>query len=609
MRPQYLKLRNFKSIGADVQSIHLAPITLLFGQNSAGKSTVLQALIYLREALVDRNYDADKTQLGGDWLDLGGFRNLVHNRKYVDDAIELEIGFSLDGGTLPDFLSDHERDEIEAAGFELPETWLGRVDSASIKLSVRWTDSRGKAGYPYVDSYSISINNEPFARISSSADGKQVFMEMLNLAHTVLTMPEADGVDPDDLSFQQRFMSLVSPTATTRDTKSIGSLLASDKPFADKSLDEIEDLVHGAAKGQPHLLKKLDEELSGRVSRRAGVLRKQIKREFEQSASEPSLGYLGLVAQPDALPHANQSLTFETSIWSDIDEAEGYEDGLFRLLAEALISGLTVGPLQKLVNWMGDLTYIGPLRDLPGRNLVPSRTPDGSRWARGLAAWELLHQLSEHKINEINFWLGDNCLKTGYQIFVKRYRELPSDSPLFTYLDREMELDEQLTLKELVEELPVKTRVTLRDQVNGDLEVMAQDIGVGISQLVPVVVLTVTQESGLLAIEQPELHIHPAIQVELADLFARYAIDHNKIMLLETHSEHVMLRLLRRIRERPDSSVEISVNRLEKDDVSVHYVQHTAGGTTFEPLKIDADGDFLDEWPDGFFDERDEELF
>jgi predicted ATPase len=219
-----------------------------------------------------------------------------------------------------------------------------------------------------------------------------------------------------------------------------------------------------------------------------------------------------------------------------------------------------------------------------------------------------MHQASDQQLAEINYWLGRGGLKTGYQVVVHRFRELPVDSPLLAYLDREMEFDDQLTLKEIVAALPVRTRVVLREEAT-ELEVMPQDIGVGISQLFPVVVLTITRSSGLIAIEQPELHVHPAIQVELADLFARYAIEHDKLMLLETHSEHVMLRLLRRIREEPENDGSTRARQLQKDAVSVAYVQSSAEGTRFKRLRIDDKGDFLDEWPAGFFDERDQELF
>src|SRR5271170_2934453 len=77
MRLSRIEIENFKGIGA-TQVIDLKPITLLFGPNSAGKSTVLQALHYLREILERHNADPDQTIAGG-LIDLGGFAALVHN--------------------------------------------------------------------------------------------------------------------------------------------------------------------------------------------------------------------------------------------------------------------------------------------------------------------------------------------------------------------------------------------------------------------------------------------------------------------------------------------------------------------------------------------------
>jgi hypothetical protein len=72
-----LELENFKGIGPR-QRIEFAPLTLLFGANSAGKSTVLQALIYLHELIGRGGADVDRTELGGTTLELGGFHGLVH---------------------------------------------------------------------------------------------------------------------------------------------------------------------------------------------------------------------------------------------------------------------------------------------------------------------------------------------------------------------------------------------------------------------------------------------------------------------------------------------------------------------------------------------------
>ena len=68
--------------------------------------------------------------------------------------------------------------------------------------------------------------------------------------------------------------------------------------------------------------------------------------------------------------------------------------------------------------------------------------------------------------------------------------------------------------------LKARTEIALRDFQKGIL-VAPGDVGVGISQMVPVVVAALRKRDGILAIEQPELHIHPAIQVGIGDLFIR----------------------------------------------------------------------------------------
>ena len=88
MRLTRIEVQNFKGIG-NRQQIQLRPITLLFGPNSAGKSTILQALLYLREILERGNIDPDVTITGG-FIDLGGFATLVHNHQ-LDRAVTLKV--------------------------------------------------------------------------------------------------------------------------------------------------------------------------------------------------------------------------------------------------------------------------------------------------------------------------------------------------------------------------------------------------------------------------------------------------------------------------------------------------------------------------------------
>ena len=141
------------------------------------------------------------------------------------------------------------------------------------------------------------------------------------------------------------------------------------------------------------------------------------------------------------------------------------------------------------------------------------------------------------------------------------------------------------------------------------LPVRVADVGVGISQVLPVVVAALdTDRPGITAIEQPELHLHPRMQVELGDLFAQ-PLDDGRVFLLENHSEHLMLRLLRRIEETHSGELPEGKPALRPDQVSVVFLEQIDGEVRATPLRIDKTGEFIDRWPHGFFRERAAELF
>src|SRR3954452_9895984 len=105
-----LSLRNFKCFSDEVR-IELRPITLLFGANSAGKSSVLHALQYAREILERNNANADRTLQGGKAVDLGGFLNLIHGRQPALDRdpghqIEIEIEMALGDTSIPELVPE-----------------------------------------------------------------------------------------------------------------------------------------------------------------------------------------------------------------------------------------------------------------------------------------------------------------------------------------------------------------------------------------------------------------------------------------------------------------------------------------------------------------------
>jgi AAA domain, putative AbiEii toxin, Type IV TA system len=231
--------------------------------------------------------------------------------------------------------------------------------------------------------------------------------------------------------------------------------------------------------------------------------------------------------------------------------------GLRRLLDE-----LVLGPVRIVRDYLNAMTYIGPLREIPIRSFRPRLSPDESRWAQGLAAWDLLYtDTSGVLLDEVNSWLGgEERLRTGYRLEKFQFKEVPVPSRFHQLFDRGLSEDDLGELQELYATLGGRSEIALRDFEKGII-VAPSDVGVGISQMIPVIVGCLRDHQGILAIEQPELHVHPAIQVGLGDLFIQAVqaresrVGAGKTLLVETHSEHIMLRLLRRIRETTENEL------------------------------------------------------
>jgi AAA ATPase domain len=316
-----------------------------------------------------------------------------------------------------------------------------------------------------------------------------------------------------------------------------------------------------------------------------------------------------------ALPNLDRELTLDIRDpevkKAELEERTPRVNGLRGLLSE-----LILGPARLIRDHLSEMTYIGPLREIPSRCYRPQVTPDDARWASGLAAWDLLHTDRRGELmKEVNEWLsGESRLHTGHRLERVEFKEVPVPSAFNQMFERGLTEDDVGELQEIYLSLQVRSEIALRDFQRGIL-VAPGDVGVGISQLVPVVVGALRQRAGILAIEQPELHIHPAIQVGIGDLFIRAVrtdpdrLFASKSLLIETHSEHIMLRLLRRIRERTENDLPPGVDGLGLEDLSVIYVESTDEGVHFRALAVDKDGEFRDQWPHGFFEERAGELF
>ncbi|MCI0410456.1 MAG: DUF3696 domain-containing protein, partial [Acidobacteria bacterium] len=94
------------------------------------------------------------------------------------------------------------------------------------------------------------------------------------------------------------------------------------------------------------------------------------------------------------------------------------------------------------------------------------------------------------------------------------------------------------------------------------------------------------------------------------DVFLESALrEQRNAFLIETHSEHLLLRMLRRIRETTDGELPNGLPRVRPEDVSVLYVQPGREGAEVVHIPVTEEGEFERPWPEGFFAERARELF
>lgn len=540
MKLTKLVLENFRSV-RERQEIDFAPVTLLLGPNSAGKTTILIALFYLQQILDREQCDPIYLEAMGNRR-IDGFRSLVHNGD-LNNVITIGIGFDPEqtiGVEYKTYLE--ELGDIFDIHFIKMKDIADETEKVYVEFKIAWSQLHRAA---YIKNYAVSINNEFIGELSNDEYTKSSLVNRLNFTHPLLL--------PIDYNLW---------------------LESIDKEGLDTIASEFEISLNDLIPG-------LERNKSGATERV-----KTVDYIFEEDKEKPMFPVF-LKTKIGALPQLGRTVDTNLKVF-DISEPVEYfnRDIITRVLTQVFTS-----PLDKLNNYLKASVSIGPLRIIPDSSFTPNPYPEQNGWFDGTSAWDKLclsQQNDSDLIKKVSDWFSNrDKLNTNYNIFSGGEFDIKTSPQL-------------LGLKDNVYFCKIDSIQML----------FPNQVGVGLTQIAPLIIAANIVQDGLIAIEQPELHIHPALQLAVGDLFTQYPLDVKRPMfLVETHSEHILLRILKRIRQTTDNELPESNYPVKPDFISVIVFEDNNGSTVTRKIDITDDGDFKQKWPKGFFEERRGELF
>jgi len=495
-----IELENFKPFGSR-QVVPLSDITLLYGPNSGGKSSIIQALMVMKQTVAAKQSSlAAPLHCTGGSADLGSFMSLLHRH---DSSRTLRLGF--------------EFDDFDPHGPTRPHA------PAIIRDSYR-------AGAPPGSAESSSSYLFAAQRIYDPGRGFDSTI-VRRRSHAV-----SDGAG-DRARRTWRFTDAASAESLIRHIHRAGhtSVQVGEYDYEEEPVDD--SLVNWLTAAPNRFLQiGVEEPLGGwRIDAQRGAS-EYLKR---------------LIYTPDPVGYPGQSM----------------ENSLERLLSRVL--------------------WLGPLRAYPARHYTLRTDNSGLVGVAGEQTLEVVASGGEPLAQRLHQHLSS--LEIPYTVSIEKLSSKVADDLVM------------LVLRDLRTGTPVSSA----------------DVGFGISQLLPILVQGSVAHTSILCVEQPEIHLHPRLQASLGDFFidtltakepfvsrgiaASFIPENNRNQwIIETHSEALMLRLQRRIRE----------GVIPAEAVSVVYVDPRGSeGSTVIPLRLDDHGDFIDEWPGGFFEESYREIF
>ena len=585
-------LRNFKSV-VDQQEVEFGFLTLLMGENSSGKSSILQVLRLLQQSL--KSEAIGRFPLNGRHIRVGaieeiqndkenksnvffgvemGRKNLMINWKIeINDAVADAPSFTnikkldLDWKNLRSNATlSAERDQDSQSGI-VDIKYGVDVDKESrtetiTGLSPWWNDRKADIGF----TGTLSLSEEESELMSIPVSG--LILEG-SVPASVTVEREAKRV------FAEVWLnSIIERNERQRDFDKY-------KEEQDLQIDDKQPGIRDKAKLVRYAVSRISALLD--------------KKKFCKISHEELYSF-------ERSKEEKVEWLLEEEFFKNIKETESEREDIIQDISKKISKIKTLGDekmhlyLDGVPSWYRlinsfDIRYLGPLRKAP-RLLMPAFAEDNIGEEGEYTTAVLAHQ-------------GE----------ARREYPVPnlSEPELDTYSVKDQYSWKEASLKDAI--IQWGKRLKLLDDVapkdmgafgigieitptNSSLPLPLPAVGVGVSQLLPVLVCCILAKPGdIILLEQPELHIHPALQQHLADFLI--CMSHSgRQLIVETHSEYILSRLRRRIVEESDDEV--------MNLVKVIFAERDQSGTKYRPLNFTIYGN-LEEWPEGFFDQATED--
>jgi len=599
-----LHIANFKAF-ALAQRAPLRPITLIYGANSAGKSSILHALALAHHAIETGDLDTQRTRLGGEIIDLGGFRQYVHRR---DREKQVELRFELDPKQLPGRVAEL----LRSAKDIVVELVIGEgITSEQQDLfgdQVREIVSEDSCR---VERFAVEVDGASLLSMSARAGGL-LRLDRLEHGHPV---------------FRELFRGILMLATTTKDIDEDDFVVLGE--VLDGLVPDITSRVRG-------LFPRIEEESGGSegkgegwdafMSVSRGRRREDLSlaaRTFVPKALRELVGGLGAAIEGEIRrlrylgplrSYPPRHLTF----------AQHHDPNWFAGGGYAWDVARKRGGVRRRVNaWLGDANRLQTNYELVVRDLLPSDLV-ASELSRRLDGE--LHDLLASIIARVaDREQPDNReIADDLEELLAIARDVSRNETEMDFLDRGPFPEIQALLsavtdteglsQHLADSMVDAQAEKIQDLVlvdqRTDTPISHRDVGIGVSQVLPVLVSAYASTDKLLAIEQPEIHLHPALQAELGDVFIESALGEGRnTFLIETHSEHLLLRIMRRMRETSAGKLPDGVPELRPEDVMVLFVEPDGPRSLIREMPLSERGELVKAWPGGFFEEGLREIF